>query len=251
MVAGASEGLGQAFAASLASRGVNLLLLARRAAVLETVAEEIRSAHSVEVEVRAVDLAEPGLAEALRDLIADRPVGLGVYNAAYAPLGALLDQPLDGLLRAVDVNVRGPVTLARILGPAMVERGSGGLIFMSSLAGFQGSPRLATYAATKAFNTVFGESLWGELRDAGVDVLVSCAGAIRTPGYLATSHAGDPPGTLDPDAVAERTLKALGKGPRVVPGVVNQLASLFMGRLLPRRTAISIMASNTGKLKQS
>ncbi|MBK7408914.1 MAG: SDR family NAD(P)-dependent oxidoreductase [Saprospirales bacterium] len=65
----------------------------------------------------------------------------------------------------------------------MIARGSGGIVLMSSLAGSQGSPKIATYAASKAFNTILAEGLWEELRDKGIDVVASCAGAIRTPGY--------------------------------------------------------------------
>jgi short-subunit dehydrogenase len=115
---------------------------------------------------------------------------------------------------------------------------------MSSLAGNQGTPRLTTYAASKAFNSVLGEGLWHELRGYGVDVVASCAGAIRTPGY-ADARSDEAPGTLDAEAVAERTLDALGSGPRVTPGLTNRLASQVMGRLLPRRLAVSIMARST------
>ena len=251
LVAGASEGLGAAFAEALAARGLSLVLMARRTGPLETAAEELRGRHGVEVETQAVDLGEPGLAARLERIVAGREVGVGVYNAAYSPIGDFAARPLDDLLRAIDVNVRGPLVLARTLAPAMVERGRGGLVLVSSLAGFQGSPRIATYAATKAFNTVLAEGLWGELRKAGVDVLACCAGAVRTPGYEASAAAtSEAPGTLDPAVVAERTLAALGRGPRVVPGGVNKLASLVVGRWLPRRSAVSIMAKNTADLEE-
>lgn len=118
---------------------------------------------------------------------------------------------------------------------------------MSSMAGFQGAPRIATYAASKAFTTVLGESLWSELSPKGVDVVVSCAGAIRTPNYLGSSKA-EAPGTLDASAVAEASLGALGRGPTVVPGTTNQLARFVLGRFLSRRAAISIMGKSTKEL---
>ena len=94
---------------------------------------------------------------------------------------------------------------------------------------------------------MLGESLWSELGPRGVDVVVACAGAIRTPGY-AKSAAGDAPGTLEASAVAEQTLAALGRGPTVVPGATNQLARFVLGRVLPRRAAIAIMARSTKDL---
>ena len=152
------------------------------------------------------------------------------------------------LTRTIDVNVRGPLLLARTLAPPMVARRRGAIVLVSSLAGLQGTPRLATYAASKAFDVVLAESLWGELCDHGVDVVTCCAGAIRTPGYAGRARGKDAPGTLDPDVVAQRSLAALGRGPRVVPGWINALASLLVGRLLPRRLAIAMMAANTREL---
>ncbi|HXQ09777.1 MAG TPA: SDR family NAD(P)-dependent oxidoreductase [Caulobacteraceae bacterium] len=244
IVAGASEGLGAAFAEALAARGLNLILLARRADKLEAVAESLRANAGVEVRAEVCDLARPDLATTLAALTAGAEVGLGVYNAAFAPVGALVERPLEDLTRVIDVSVRAPLVFARVLAPAMVARGRGGLVLMSSLAGCQGSPRIAAYAGAKAFNIVFGESLWGELRLRGVDVVVSAAGAVRTPGYAAAAT-GDAPGTLDARTVAERTLDALGNGPVVTPGATNRLARFVMGRLLPRRMQIAIMARST------
>src|SRR6185437_4852505 len=190
LIAGASEGLGAAFADALAARGVNLLLLARRADKLEDVAERVRSRYGIEVRSEACDLASPDLAARLEALTTDIAVGLAVYNAAHAPIGALVARPVDDLLRVVDVNVRGPLIVARTLAPGMVARGRGGIVLMSSLAGLQGAPRLAAYAASKAFNVVLAESLWSEFRPSGVDVAVAVAGAIRTPGYVRARDTG-------------------------------------------------------------
>ena len=246
VVAGASEGLGAAFAAALAARGVNLMLLARRADLLESVAAKLRA--TVEVRTEALDLARPDLPATLEALTSQLDIGLAIYNAAYAPVGELHARSVADLLQVIDVNVKGPLIFARTLAPRMVARGRGGIVLMSSLAGFQGAPRLAAYAASKAFNIVLGESLWHELRPHGVDVVVCGAGAVRTPGYAATNKGGDVPGTLDAREVAEQALGALGNGPTVVPGATNKLARFVMGRLLPRRTAIGIMARSTKEL---
>jgi short-subunit dehydrogenase len=247
IIAGASEGLGAAFAAALAARGVNLLLLARRAGHLEAVAEHLRASSTVEVRTEVCDLARPDLPAAIEALTADLEVGLVVYNAAYVPVGDIVTRSVNDLLRVVDVNVRGPLIFARTLAPKMVARRSGGIVFMSSLAGYQGAPRIAAYAASKAFNLVLGEGLWSELRSHGVDVVVSTAGAVRTPGYAANADK-DAPGTLDAEIVANETLEALGSGPVVVPGAFNRFARFVIGRLLPRRTAIEIFARSTKEL---
>ena len=247
IVAGASEGLGAAFAEALAARGVSLVLLARRVELLDGVAARLRARHGVEVRTEGFDLGRVDLPSALERLISGLDVGLVVYNAAFAPVGDLASRGVDELLRVVDVNVRGPLVFARVLAPRLMARRCGGIVLMSSLAGNQGAPRIATYAASKAFNTVLGESLWHELKPHGVDVVVSCAGAIRTPGYASTAGK-DAPGTLDASEVAEATLGALGDGPVVVPGMINRIARFVLGRVLPRRTAIDIFARSTKEL---
>jgi len=243
VIAGASEGLGAAFAHALAKRGINVALLARREAELRALAAEIETAHKVETKVLVTDLASTDFSE-LRDL----DVGLGIYNAAYSFVGPLLEKPLEDALRVVDVNVRGPIKFVHALGPKMISKKRGGLVLMSSLAGFQGNPRLATYAASKAFNIVLAEGLWGELRAHGVDVLAACPGAVRTPNYLKTSNGKDAPGILSADEVAERSLESLGGGPTFIPGAVNKMARFFLGRMLSRRGAVGVMAANTKDL---
>src|SRR6202042_799627 len=120
--------------------------------------------------------------------------------------------------RATEVNVRAPLLLTKLLSGPMIERARGGIVLMSSLAGSQGSPNIAAYAATKSFNAVLAEGLWKELKPRGVDVLACMAGAILTPGYREAEGAKPAPGTLEAKDVAEQTLNALGKGPIIVPG---------------------------------
>jgi short-subunit dehydrogenase len=248
VVAGASEGLGAAFAQTLAAQGRNLVLIARRVPALEALAQSLRERHGIEVRTVCCDLGAPDMARSIAAAVDGVEIGIGIYNAAYSSVGPFLDRPLEEALRVVDVNIRGPLQFVHAIAPSMIARRRGGLVLMSSLAGLQGAPHLAAYAASKAFNAILAESLWAELRPKGVDVLVSCAGAIRTPGYLEAAT-GDAPGTLDPDQVVLRTLEALGKGPRIVPGGVNKLAAFLLTRMIPRRTAIFLMGSSTTSLK--
>jgi len=248
VVAGGSEGLGEEFARQLATRGLNLVLIARRREPVERLAAELRTSAGVDVVAAPLDLAAPDLAERITDVTRDRDVGLGVYNAAFSAIGPFLDQDLATKLRTVDVNCRGPLVLAHVLGPRLAARGRGGLILMSSLAGTQGSPLVATYAATKAFNLVLGESLWDELRTHGVDVLTCRAGATRTPNFEATRPNTDGTPVMAPGPVVAAALAALGRKPSVVPGWANRAAGFVLGRLLPRRTAIRIMGNATRKM---
>jgi short-subunit dehydrogenase len=124
-------------------------------------------------------------------------------------------------------------------------------VLLSSLTAFWGSPWLATYGATKAFNLSLGEALAHELAERGVDVVVSCAGATRTPGFVELVAGRDPatpaPSSMEPEAVARETLLALPKRSAFVPGTANRLSQLVLN-LLPRKTAIRIMAGHTKAL---
>jgi short-subunit dehydrogenase len=249
LVAGGSDGLGAAFADGIARRGLNLVLLARQADRLEATAARLRESYGVEVIAIPADLADwDAVAARLGELTVE--IGLLVYDAAYAPIGRFEDVTAEQLAHAAAVNVRAPLLLTKLLSGPMIERGRGGILLMSSLAGGQGSPKLATYAATKSFNTILAEGLWSELKPRGVDVLACVAGAILTPGYQQAESAKPAPGTLTAEAVAETALKALvsGKGPVVVPGAVNKLGRFVLSRVLSRRAAIALMSSNTGGL---
>lgn len=236
VVAGASEGIGAAFARELSARGLGVVLVARRPEPLAALAGTLPGPSRVV----AADLAVLPQLQQLYAHTADLEIGLVVANAALSPIGPFTSAPEEDLNRALDLNCRAPMLLARHYLPGMVERGRGGLIVMSSLAGQQGSPGLAAYAGTKAFDAVFAESLWAELRGKGVDVLTCVAGAVSTPG-LASSTKAQAPGTVAPEVVVAAALGALGKRPRTVPGSMMRFSSVLMSRLLPRRTAISVM----------
>ncbi len=247
LIAGGSYGLGAAFAEAVARRGLNVVLLARQEEALRATAARLKETYGVDVVAFAADVADyESVKKRLDDL--NLPIGLLVYDAAYAPIGRFEDVSEDQLVRATEVNVRAPLVLAKFLSAPMIERGRGGIVLMSSLAGSQGSPNISAYAATKSFNAILAEGLWKELKPRGVDVLACLAGAILTPGYQAAESAKPAPGTLEAKEVAEQTLNALGKGPIIVPGAVNKIARFVLMRLLSRRAAIAIMSQNTGGL---
>ena len=248
VIAGASVGLGEAFARQLAGRGINLVLIARRQDALDSLAFDLRTTCRVDVRTVAADLARTDLLTFVQTATADIDVGLVVYNAAFSTIGAFLDRPLDEHLRVIDVNCRGPLVLAHHFGRAMTARRRGGIVLMSSTAGSQGGPWISSYAASKAFNTVLGEALWDELSANGVDVVVCRAGATRTPGYESSKPRPSRVPLLDPNFVAERTLAALGHGPSIVPGLFYRFSAFLMAHLFPRRMAIRLMGRATRKL---
>ena len=248
LVAGGSDGLGAAFSEALASRGVNLIIMARNKERLEATATRLREQYAVDVIALAADLADY---ENSKNMISglNIPIGLLVYNAAFAPVGLFENTSEEHLALTAAVNVRTPLLLVKLLSAPMIQNKRGGIILMSSLAGAQGSPKLASYAATKSFNAVLAEGLWKEMKPHGVDVVGCCAGAILTPGYQkAEKTAKTAPGAMKAYDVAEQTIKALGKGPIVVPGRVNKLAHFVLTRLITKKFAISIMSKNTGGL---
>lgn len=244
VVAGASAGLGAQYAEQLAALGVNVALVARRPAELETLAATLRERYGVEARTLPLDLALPDAAATLDQQTADLDVGLLICNAARSVIGPFLDSPLDDHLGELAVNIQTPMALAWRFGRRFTARGRGGIILMASMSASLGSALLSNYGATKAYTLVLAEGLWEELRERGVDVLATMPAAIATPSYAAsgaTRQNAAAATTLPPDVVARAALAALGRGPSVTPGAATKLASFFMRRLMPRTSAIRMM----------
>ena len=247
LIAGGSDGLGYAFAEALARRGLNLVLIARQEKRLKTAAARLQETYGIDVIYIAADLADYDNVKKLIGSL-EVPIGLLIYNAAFAPIGLFENMSEDSLALIADVNVKAPMLLARLLSSKMIEQKRGGIILMSSFAGGQGSSNIAAYAATKSFNAILAEGLWKELKPHGIDVMACCAGAILTPGYLKAEKSKPAPGTMSADDVAEKTLKALGRGPITIPGWINKIGRFILTRILSRKAAIDIISKNTGGL---
>jgi short-subunit dehydrogenase len=230
LIAGGSDGIGAAFAEELASQGFDLLLLARRAAVLADTAARLRDAHGVAVHTRSVDLRSADLVDEVSSVAAGLEIGLLVYNAGSATaLGRFLDQEVAEAQRMVALNCSGPIALAHHCGRSMRARGRGGMIFLTSMAGLAGSSHQVAYSATKAFDHVFAEALWHDLHPAGIDVLSLVVGATRTPSVerigldFEKLRPGDPEaGAMLPREVAREGLAHLGLGPLWAAGEFNR-----------------------------
>lgn len=248
LIAGASEGLGAAFAKALAQEGFNLVLIARRAEPLEALADELRGQCRVQVETRALDLAAVDLETRLREIVGAQNVGLLVYNAALSIIGPFVDTPIADKQRILDVNARGPMIAAHVCSEHFATRGGGGIVLLSSLTAFWGSAWVATYGATKAFNLSLGEALAHELAPKNIDVVVSCVGATRTPGFIAAVSGRKAPKSMSPDAVARETLAALPKRGAFVPGTFNRVAQQLLSRVISRGAAVKLMAAHTKSL---
>jgi short-subunit dehydrogenase len=188
-------------------------MLARRIDALEATAEAIRTAYGVQVRTVSLDLSSPDVGVVLGQHIDGLDIALLVYNAAYSTIAPYHQVSLEEKQRHLAVNCHGPLVLSSVLAPAMIRRGRGGMIFMSSATSLRGTYLLATYAATKAFNTLLAESLWHEFQPYGVDVLGVIAGATKTPNYERTQPASlrFAPAAQDPDALA-RGASTAGQG---------------------------------------
>lgn len=253
LVTGAAMGLGAAFAERLASAGMDLILADYAAEAVAERAEELRRRFTrIQVRDVVVDLADVTEVERALDDLADVEVGLLVACAAQAATAPWLDIPLEDKIRQIQVNCVSVTQIVDRLSRSMAGRGRGGIIVVSSLAGQIGSPLVSTYAATKAFDLVLGESLWAELRGSGVDVLALMPGMTRTPGFEGSlgPEAKLPSGVqvMEPDEVVREALAALGKRPSIVAGRRNRLANVMTQRLLPRKAAIELMARSMRSL---
>jgi uncharacterized protein len=244
IVAGASQGLGAAYAEELAARGLNLVLVARRAELLQSLASELSTKYNVETRIIVLDLATSDAVKQIAENTNDLEIGLLIYNAAFSAIGPFLERPVEDHVKEINTNAFTPLKLIYLFAEQMLARGRGGIILMSSLSAFQGSAYISTYAATKAFNIVLAEGLWEEWRERGIDMLVCVSGAVKTTNYVAsepeqTGGLGDM--TMTPDQVVREAVQALGKGPYVIPGRMFRISSFVMRHLLPRKTAVKFM----------
>jgi short-subunit dehydrogenase len=251
LIAGGSQGIGEAFARVLAQREINLVLVARRKPLLDSLSDEIRKMYGVEVRTICADLAESTTINILEEHTKDLEISILVYNAAIIPIGLFLDSTIDEHFKIIDINCRGPIILINHFGNLMKDRKRGGIILLSSMAGYQGTPLTVHYSATKAYNAILAEGLWYELKDYNIDVLACAAGNTKTPNYIATDP--ENPGILvpepmDPMKVAKEAIRKLGKKPIFAPGAINKLVTILVKRLLTRKQAVNLMGRSLYKM---
>jgi uncharacterized protein len=246
LVTGASGGIGAALARELAARGHDLVLVARSTASLDALASELSTAHGVTVTVRTADLAAPGAGRALGDALVAEGVAVDVLvnNAGFGDFSPFHDADPDRTAQMVELNVATVVGLTRALLPGMVQRGSGRVLNVASVAAFLPGPLMAVYYATKAFVLSFSEAVAEELAGTGVTVTALCPGPTRT-GFQDRADMGDSrllKGPLmDAATVARAGVDGMLGGKRlVVPGLMNKLSAVSP-RLVPRRVVPPIV----------
>lgn len=235
LITGATAGIGLEFAHQLARRGDDLVLVARDAQRLEAVAEELRRAHQVDVEVLVADLVDRDQLASVEDRLADRarPVDLLVNNAGFGLKQRFLDNTADDETAMLEVLVTAVLRLSHAALGAMAERGHGGIINVSSVAAFL--PR-GTYSAAKAWVNSFSEWAHLEYGSRGVQVMALCPGFTKTEFHQRMQvRRGDGFMWLEPEFLVRKALEDFDKGRAYsIPGAQYKTI-IALTRAIPNR----------------
>lgn len=235
IVVGGSEAMGASFAHKLAKLGLNLILVARKEAPLNAVAQQIRAESGGHVRTLSLDMARDDILDRIQDASHDVDIGLLVYNAGAAHrTGGFLDQPLEDALRIVRVNSIGHIALSHHFGKKMLARRRGGIVLVGSMACVAGAAGVITYSAAKAFAQIFAEGLWAEINPHGVDVVYVPLGSFNTP---AMARIGLLPQQefISVDEQVQQILDNIESGPVFLPP--HLAAAFHESRAMPRREA--------------
>lgn len=243
LITGASSGIGAEFARQLAARGMHLILTARRAEPMQALAQELFTAHGTMTEVIAEDLCD---VQAPARLIAEierrgRTIELLVNNAGFGYRSEIETTDMNRVLQLVQVNITALTELTYRVLPGMLQRGHGGIINVSSVAGFQPVAYMAAYAASKAYVLHLSEALWAEAREKGVTVMALCPGPTRTEFFNVSGAPSDwleKHSSQDVQSVVKSALKGLEKKRSYfVTGWKNYILTLLV-RLAMRSTVV-------------
>lgn len=242
LITGASSGLGRAFAQILAADGWDLVLTARRAAVLESLAAELTP--GVRVETVPLDLTDEGAHGTLGRLFAERRVDLLVHAAGTGDFGPFVDLPPERIDATLALNVCAHARVLHAAAAAMVARGSGRILTVASVAAFEPGPLMSVYYASKAFELALSEAITAEVADSGVTVTALCPGPFRS-GFHEAAGMRIPPSDRRrmPTArrVAQFGLRAALRGRAVAVHGVGFRLMVFALRFLPRRVVVRLV----------
>ena len=245
LITGATAGIGYELAKLFSTQGYNLVLVARSAERLETVAEEMRTRGGNLVHPFACDLSDPGAPQVLFDHMAERKsrVDILVNNAGFGSNGPFAEADVGHQLGMMQVNINALTHLTRLFLPGMIERKSGRIMNLASVAAFVPGPMMAVYYASKAYVLSFSIAVSTELKHTGVTVTAVCPGPTRTEFHTRAGIADSPlfsGNTMTAEAVAKIAYRGTMKGKAiVVTGLKNKfLANLT--RFVPRRMAANL-----------
>jgi short-subunit dehydrogenase len=217
VITGASEGTGREFARQLAAAGISLLLVARRQAALDALAEELKSEFGVDARTASIDLSLPDAGTQIAQAAEGLEIGLYIANAGADPHSSkFLDLDIATWRDLTQRNAVTTMECCHHFGRAMRERGRGGIILVNSFACYNGADFMAIYSASKAFQLCLGDALWSELKPHGVDVLSLVLSRTDTPEFrrMLTDKGFPVSADLAPsEEVARAGLANLANGP--------------------------------------
>jgi uncharacterized protein len=249
LITGASSGLGAEFAAQLAARNANLILVARRLDRLDAHAATLIAKHGITVTTIAADLTSPTAGADLVQKVTKLglPVHSLINNAGFGTHNHFSDEDAAQLHDEVALNVATVVDVTKAFWPELLKHGAGVLVNVASSAGFQPIPKMAVYGATKAFVLSFTEALWFEAKSSGLTVLALCPGATETE-FFDTSGpeaaVGKVASAEDVIRLAMRTLDRRNPPPSIIHGAGNR-AQIFGERLISRRLLVNAAGAIT------
>lgn len=254
LVTGASAGIGRAIAELLASQGSDLILVARTESRLQALATTLQDRHGIQAEVLAADLLDPtDVDRVAARLVAEPTVDVLVNNAGFGTYGELADNDPAREADEVRLNVLALTTLSAHASRLFRDRGQGGILQVSSMAGFQPIPEHATYAASKAYVTSFGQALHEELKPHGVHVSVCCPGYTRTEFHSSNdieTEAIPDRAWMTADDVARSAIDGLRANRSVVvPGTANKVVST-LSRVLPDQLTRRLSKAASTRINQ-
>ncbi|MGB0909951.1 MAG: SDR family NAD(P)-dependent oxidoreductase [Nitrospirales bacterium] len=248
IITGASRGIGAEYAKQLAIRGYSLILIARDTDKLERVSDEISQTHHVEVSTLCLDLSIVGAAHQMFVAAQNcsKPVDVLINNAGFGMYGEFVNMPLPRIQEMLQLHINSIVESTRLFLPPMIERQTGAIINVASVAGFFPIPYIAEYAATKAFLISFSEAVAEEVRESGITVQACCPGFTNTDFHKTAGH--QPRNPLSPqqsDQVVTTSLRALDAQLSHVTIGWQGWLSQFASRMVPRRLLIRMAGNRT------
>ncbi len=243
LVTGASSGIGRELCERLAEMGLNVILSGRNKQTLLPFSDRLEDQFNIITEVIEADISSIPQVHKLAEETKNIPIGLFVASAGFGTSGQFKNAKLEDEIDMVKVNMLSLMMLTHHFARKFAEQKKGGIILMSSIVGFQGTPNAANYGATKAYVQSLGEGLYHELKPYGVDVLAAAPGPVNS-GFaeVANMQMGS---ALEPSQVGLPILKALGKKSTVFPGGLTKLL-MFGLRMVPRWGKIQIMKGVMG-----
>jgi short-subunit dehydrogenase len=239
LITGATSGIGAAYARRLASDGYDLIITGRRSEKIHALADELSRAHDCHVEVYIIELSDPAQVDEFIEKIKDRDIHLLINNAGFGTTKFFHQEPFELQEKMVSAHILAHMKIIYAILPAMIKRGSGMIVNVSSSGAFLPSPKTVTYSGTKAFLIAFTESLHMELEGTGVQVQVTCPGLTRTDMHVRLGIPDDsavdwgPFQWISPQEVVECSLRCLKKKKVVcIPGRLTRM-QVFMRHIIP------------------